>query len=186
MYPFLRLAGEFLRHRRAAPLAPLATHVSHHRCLPWDLDMWLELNNGRALTLYDLGRLVLAKRLGLLAALKRKGWGLTMAGAVVRYRRRIRLFDQIEMHSRALCWDDRFIYLEQAMWVRGECAGHIVYRAAVVDKAGIVAPSRVVAEVAPDLPAPPIPAWVAAWITAEALRPWPPMQEQASRSDKAS
>lgn len=185
MYPVLRLAGEFVRHRRAAPLPPLATHVSHHRCMPWDLDVWMELNNGRTLTLYDLGRLVLAKRVGLLAALKRRGWGLTMAGAVVRYRRRVRMFDLIEMRSRMICWDDRFIYLEQAMWVRGDCAGHIVYRAAIVDASGIVAPARVQAEVAPDLPAPPIPAWIMAWIAAEAQRPWPPMQEPVLTPDKA-
>jgi acyl-CoA thioesterase FadM len=176
MYPVLRLVGQFIRHRRAAPLAPLATHVSQHRCLPWDLDLWMELNNGRTLTLYDLGRLVLARRVGLLAALKRRGWGLTMAGAVVRYRRRVRMFDRIEMRSRALCWDDRFVYLEQSMWVQGQCTSHVVYRAAIVDKAGIVAPARVLAEVAPGLPAPTIPDWIAAWRDAEAQRPWPPMQ----------
>ena len=76
------------------------THVSHHYCLPWDIDLWRELNNGRTLTLYDLGRIPLAGRVGLIKVLRRERWGLTMAGASVRYRRRIRVFDRIEMRSR--------------------------------------------------------------------------------------
>ena len=116
MYPVIRLVTEFIRFRRAHALSLTGTHVSRHMCLPWDIDLWMELNNGRTLTLYDLGRLPLAKRAGLIGAMKRNGWGLTMAGAIVRYRRRIRMFEVIEMRSRALCWDARFIYLEQSMW----------------------------------------------------------------------
>ena len=73
------MAKEFWVNRRAPTLTVGEFHVSHHRCWPWDLDLWLELNNGRALTLYDLGRLVLAKRTGLLSLLKEKGWSMPMA-----------------------------------------------------------------------------------------------------------
>ncbi|KPQ21714.1 MAG: Acyl-CoA thioesterase FadM [Rhodobacteraceae bacterium HLUCCA24] len=178
MYPFVRMVKELWIARNAAPLPLSGTHVSHHLCWPWDLDIWRELNNGRALSLYDLGRIPLAMRTGLIGALRRNRWALTMAGASVRYRRRIRAFDRIEMHSRAVCWDARFIYLEQAMWLTsGECAGHVLYRAAVTGRDGIVPPERVLRETGHDPSPPPIPDWIAAWIEAEALRPWPPMQE---------
>ena len=177
MYPVIRLTKEFVKFRKASPLPINGTHVSRHMCFPWDIDLWMELNNGRTLTLYDLGRLVLAKRTGLLGTLKKKGWGLTMAGAVVRYRRRIRVFETIEMRSRAVCWDGRFIYLEQSMWKKdGECAGHICYRAAVVGQSGIVPTSEIAAAMGVTDPLP-IPEWVAAWSEAERLRPWPPMQD---------
>jgi hypothetical protein len=119
MYPLIRMAKEFWVHRNAPPLGLLDTHVSHHICWPWDLDIWLEFNNGRSLTLYDLGRIPLARRTGLMAALRRNGWGLTMAGASVRWRRRTRVFERLEMHSRCVGWDDRFLYIEQTMW-KGE------------------------------------------------------------------
>lgn len=181
MYPVLRLFKEFFKFRNAPALPLTGTHVSRHMCLPWDLDIWMELNNGRTLTLYDLGRLPLAKRAGLIGAMKANGWGLTMAGACVRYRRRVRMFDVVEMRSRALCWDGRFIYLEQAMWKRGgDCAGHIVYRAALTDANGIVPPERVVRAIAGDVASPPMPEWIAAWARAEDLRPWPPMQDVVS------
>ncbi|MGB0798551.1 MAG: thioesterase family protein [Planktomarina sp.] len=175
MYPFIRFAWQFFVHRNSPSLKVGEIHVSHHMCMPWDLDFWMELNNGRTLTLYDLGRLPMAKRAGMIAILKRKKWGLTVAGSMVRYRRRIRMFDKIEMRSRALCADGRFMYLEQSMWVRGTCAGHALYRTAVTDKNGIVPTDLVQAEFGSGVELPPIPDWVAAWIKTEDLRPWPPM-----------
>ena len=77
MYPVIRLAKEFIKYRKAPALTLGDIHVSHHMCLPWDIDLWMELNNGRTLTLYDLGRLILAKRSGLLAAIKDAGLQMT-------------------------------------------------------------------------------------------------------------
>lgn len=177
MYPAIRLIAQLIKHRNDPPLALTGTHVSRHICLPWDIDLWMELNNGRTLTLYDLGRTTTAQRVGLIRVLRQKKWGLTMAGASVRYRRRIRTFESFEMRSALAWWDERFFYVEQSMWKNdGECANHIVYRAAVTGKEGIVDPQRVVDEIAPGAKKPSIPEWIAAWIEAETKRPWPPMQ----------
>ena len=178
MYPVLRLVWQMFKHRNDPSLPVRGTHVSHHVCWPWDIDLWMELNNGRTLTLFDLGRIPLAQRVGLIPALKRQGWGLTVAGSTVRYRRRVRMFEAVEMRSRAVFWDDKFVYIEQSMWKRGgECANHILLRTAVTGKGGIVPPARVMEEVDKTASAPKAPDWVAAWIAADAKRPWPPMQE---------
>lgn len=178
MYPLIRMFWQLFKHRNAPPLAPTDTHVSRHVCLPWDIDLWMELNNGRTLTLYDLGRIPLAMRAGLVRVLKKNRWGLTMAGASVRYRRRIRMFETVEMRSRAVWWDARFIYLEQSMWkTNGECANHIVYRSAVTGKNGIVPPDEVMAALGQPVERPAAPEWVTAWIEADAKRPWPPMRD---------
>ncbi|SFR07154.1 acyl-CoA thioesterase [Poseidonocella sedimentorum] len=178
MYPFIRMTKEMIKHRNAPPLPLLGTHVSQHICWPWDIDMWMELNNGRTLTLYDLARIPLAQRTGLVKVLRDNRWGLTMAGASVRYRARVRAFQRIETHSRAVCWDERFLYLEQAMFDRkGTCCNHILYRSAVTGKGGIIPPSAVLAAMGLKETCPPMPEWVAAWIAADALRPWPPMQD---------
>jgi acyl-CoA thioesterase FadM len=178
MYPFIRMTFQLLRHRNDPPLPLMGTHVSHHICWPWDLDFWAELNNGRTLTLYDMGRLPLSGRVGLTRTLREKGWGLAVAGVSVRYRRRIRAFDRIRMKSRAAGWDARFLYIEQSMWKSdGECASHGLIRMAITGPNGIVAPAEAVRHMGQDPVPPPLPAWVTAWSDAETLRPWPPMDD---------
>ncbi|MFV0361378.1 acyl-CoA thioesterase [Tropicimonas sp.] len=177
MYPFARLVSELLRHRKAAPLPLTGIHVAHHICWPWDIDMFMELNNGRTLTLYDLGRIVLFRRLGIMGAMRAQGWGGTVAGTSIRYRRRVRAFDRFELRTRLIGWDERFFYAEQSMWVRGECASHGLLRLALTDPLGLVPTERVAAVLGAAPESPPLPGWVTAWIEAEAQRPWPPMRE---------
>lgn len=174
MYPFLRLATELYLNRRAPALGVFETHTSHHRCLPWDLDPWNELNNGRTLTLYDLGRIPAGRRLGLDRALAAQRWGMTVAGVSVRYRKRIQAFDRVEMHTRCLGWDGRFIYTEQSLWKGADCANQILLRSAVTSRDGIVAPARLMVSLTLDGTSPALPGWVQAWIAADAQRPWPP------------
>lgn len=174
MYPFVRLFKEMWRHR-GQPLGLFETHRCELICWPWDLDPWMELNNGRTLSLYDLGRLPMSQRLGLVAALRDNGWGMTAAGTHVRYRRRVRAFQKFALHSRVVGWDARFLYIEQAMWRDGEALNHILVRQAATDASGIMAPERLIAAMGyAGVESPPLPEWVTAWIAAEALRPWPP------------
>lgn len=174
MYPFLRMYLGLRAARRLSRLPITGTHVSTHICWPWDLDPWRELNNGRTLTLYDLGRLPLGERTGLHRVLAANRWGMTVAGNSTRYRRRVRLFDRVTMVSRCIGWDARFLYMEQAMWKGGECTSHMLLRSAVTSRDGIVAPARLCAAMGVPPESPPLPGWVQAWIGADAQRPWPP------------
>lgn len=174
MYPWFRMFKELWKFR-AAPLQPLDTHVSHHRCWPWDIDPWLELNNGRTLTLYDLGRIPMATRTGLHKVARARGWGLAVAGVSVRYRRRVRAFDRVEMRSRLLGWDQRFVYMDQSMWMGGDCTSQALIRSAVTQgRRGIVNPSEMAVALGLPAESPALPGWVQAWIAADAERPWPP------------
>lgn len=187
MFPFIRLAKDVFLASRQPGIGLTDVHVSHHMVWPWDLDGFLELNNGRALTLYDLGRLGMGARVGLIKVLKARKWGLTMAGSSVRYRRRMHAFERFETRSRAVCWDDKFVYIEQSMWkTNGDCASHVLYRSAVTDRNGIVAPAKVLEAMGQTAVSPEAPEWIAAWIKAEALRPWPPMQDAAQGLNAAA
>jgi acyl-CoA thioesterase FadM len=174
MYPWFRMAKELWKFRKT-PLGPFDTHVSTHRCWPWDIDPFLELNNGRTLTLYDLGRLPLGHRTGVNGVIKARGWGMAVAGVSVRYRKRITAFQAFTMKTRLLGWDERFLYFEQSMWRGGDCASQALIRmAATRGRSGILPPAEVMQalQVPPQSPA--LPGWVQAWIAAEAERPWPP------------
>lgn len=182
MYPWLRLIKTFVTASRQAPLAWDEAHVSQHICWPWDLDAWNELNNGRALTLLDLGRVGWIARMKVSRQMRAKRWGFAIAGSTVRYRRRVQLFHRFEMRTRITCWDDRFFYYEQSTWKRdGQCAYHAVLRAAITSKEGIVPPAELIKALGMDIHTPVIPDWIAAWAASEDLRPWPPMSETSAR-----
>ena len=174
MYPFFRLFKDMAQARRAPKMGLFETHVSHHLCMPWDLDMWNELNNGRTLTLYDLGRMPLAMRTGLAGVLRRNRWGIVVAGASIRYRRRVQAFQRFEMRSRCVGWDNRFLYMDQSMWRNGECSSQVLIRGAVTSSKGMVPPERLLEALGSDAQSPPLPAWVQGWIDADNTRPWPP------------
>lgn len=176
MYPFARMFKESWKYRHAPALPLTGTHISHHRCWPWDLDPWRELNNGRTLTLYDLGRIPLGQRTGLHRVLAANRWGMTVAGNTTRYRKRVRLFDRLEMHSRCIGWDHRFLYMEQSMWKGGDCTSHMLLRSAITSKSGIVPPEQMLVALGHPTQSPALPDWVQAWIAADAQRPWPPQR----------
>ncbi|GGE52179.1 acyl-CoA thioesterase [Actibacterium pelagium] len=174
MYPIIRFAKEILKQRRAQKLGLFDTHVSKHICWPWDIDIWMELNNGRTLTLFDMGRFGLFTRQRMLKAMMDQGWSGTVAGSTVRYRRRIRAFDRFEMRTRILGWDDKFIYIEQGIWRGEDCANHLLLRTAITDKNGLVRTNVVADRLLDGAVSPLLPDWVRAWVRAEAQRPWPP------------
>lgn len=175
MYPFIRLTKELIKFRKAPPLGLRDVHVSYHRIWPWDLDFMAELNNGRTLSIFDLGRIPFAMRSGLFGVLRKRKWGLTVAGSVVRYRRRLTNLERIEMQSRLLGWDHRFVYIEQSMWTRdGTCANHGIFRTALVGKGKMVPTDDILRELGVEDTSPALPDWVAALFAADDSRPWPP------------
>jgi len=161
--------------RRMPPMNPLDMHVSQHRCRLVDCDVFGEMNNGRILTLYEMGRFQAAVRMGLWAKLKKHRWGLTVAGTSIRYRKRITPFEKYETRTRIATWDDRFVYIEQGMFKKnGECASNVLLRTAIVSKGRAVPTDELIGALnITDLR--PEPAqWVTNWIEAEATRIWPP------------
>jgi acyl-CoA thioesterase FadM len=113
--------------------------------------------------------------MGLWPLLKKKRWGLTVAGTSIRYRRRITPFERFETRTRIATWDERFVYIEQGMFKRdGECASHVLFRTAVVAKGRAVPTADLIGELGITEPRPEPADWVRNWIEAEATRSWPP------------
>ena len=176
MYPYIRMVKELWTFRHAPKLSILEPHISTHRVWPVDLDPWRELNNGRTLTLFDLGRIPMSLRMGFKDVAKAHGWGITVAGNSTRYRRRVTLFTKLTQISRVVGWDARFTYIEQSFWRGDECTAHMLLRSAFISKAGIVPPSTVLAALGQAQDSPVLPDWIAQWIAADGARPWPPLK----------
>lgn len=174
MYPIIRFSKEIILNRKAGPIALGETHKTNMRIRPWDIDVFLDLNNGRILTLLDIGRFGFFTRNGVLPKLRAKGWYGTVAGTVVRYRRRITVMQKLELRTRVLGWDAKFTYFEQSFWHQDQCCAHAVVRTAITSGKGIVPTDQVAKLLGYDHQSPALPEWVKAWDEAEQQRPWPP------------
>ncbi len=174
MYPFIRLIDVMIRGRWRPKLTPSEPSVLPMTAWPWDCDMFGEVNNGRHLTLFDLGRFDLGLRTGLMKVLKEKRWGLVVAGSTIRYRSRIRPFQRYTLHTHLVARDDRWFYFVQTTERKGVACSSALLRTGVTAK-GKVIPTQNVADALghsdwqgkkPD--------WIKSWADADAKRPWPP------------
>ena len=174
MYPLARFIKVLFKARKKPKIGYLDSSSIEFRCRPWDLYMYNEMNNGRVMTLYDLGRFDLSYRNRFAKVLMKNRWATVVAGSSVRYRKRIHIWDKITMHSRCVGFDDKWIYMVQSMWVKDQACSSVLIRAGVTGRDGLVSPQTVIAEMGEEISQTPMPTWVNEWIASEQHRPWPP------------
>ena len=179
MYPFIRyattIAHAALQVKKGNTLEFDDVSEIILRCRLTDIDNFLEMNNGRVLTLYDLGRTDFAVRTGLGKQLLKQRWGLVVAGSTIQYRKRIRAFQKVTMKTQIVGFDARWIYIEQSMWVKGKPCSSSLLRTGVTESGKVVATERVLAALGrEDWQLQPEP-WVQEWIEGDKNHRWPPM-----------
>lgn len=163
MFPFLRMAKVVGAATARAPLAPLDESVVSFRVWPGDLDNNGHMNNGRFLTMMDLGRWDIVTRTGLLKVLVKRRMYPVVSAATIRYRRSLDAFQRYELRTRILGWDDKGFYVEHRFEREGETHALAVIKGVFLGPAGKVAPADIVELMQPGTPSPPLPAWVATW-----------------------
>lgn len=179
MYPVLRytksIVSAFIANKKDRSLDLAQTSEVMVRCSLTDLDPMLEMNNGRVLTVYDIGRTDFIIRTGLGRLLLKQRWGMVVAGSTIQYRKRIRLLDKITIRTHIVGIDERWIYLEHSMWVKGKPCSSMLLRTGVTEGGKVVDTARVLEGLGrADLKLPPT-GYVAEWIESDADRPWPPV-----------
>ncbi|HEY0901904.1 MAG TPA: thioesterase family protein [Micavibrio sp.] len=95
-----------------------ANTVDFH-VLPNDLDTNIHMNNGRYLTIMDLGRFDLVLRSGILKYMMQQKAMPVLAAAHVRWRLPLQPFQKYTLETRVLCWDEKWVYMEQRFIIRG-------------------------------------------------------------------
>lgn len=172
MYPYLRLLKLFATKKTREKLTIGDESILPMRVCLVDIDPFMELNNGRHLTMMDFGRFDLALRSGLLTVVKQKGWGLAVAGASVRYRHRLKLMQKYALYSQVVGYDEKWFYFHQKTIRQGKIHSSALVRTAVTSNKGIVNTTEVLEAMGYDNIDQTVPEWVAAWAAADELRPW--------------
>jgi acyl-CoA thioesterase FadM len=81
--------------------------------LPNDLDFNMHMNNGRYLTVMDLGRLDLILRSGLLKIMMQQKSVPILASAKIRYRLSLDPFQKFTLQTQIVGWDEKWFFIEQ-------------------------------------------------------------------------
>lgn len=90
------------------------------RVWPFDLDLNIHMNNGRYLSIMDLGRLDLMTRLGLTKYVFKNKWMPVLASINMRYRMPLKPFQKFRLDTNIVWWDDKWFYIEQRFVVKNE------------------------------------------------------------------
>lgn len=106
---FIRLAW-WLRLTPAPIWGPVITKL---RVFPNDLDIYRHMNNGRYLTVMDIGRSQLIHASGYAKKLKKLGWYPIVAGQTISYRHSLLLWQKYEIETKIIGFDERWCYISQ-------------------------------------------------------------------------
>lgn len=138
------------------------------RVWPTDLDVYGHMNNGRYLTVMDLGRTDLLIRSGLVGEAYRRGWGPLLGGATIRYRRSLTPLRRYQLRTKIVGWDDKWFYVRQRFTRGDEVMATALVKGLLRGDEGNVPPTEAFALVGGPPEAPELPPEVLRWIEAEA------------------
>ena len=124
------------RLRRGGLLPATAVGRIRLRTLPTDIDVLRHMNNGRYLSLFDLGRWDLLVRTGLTDAMRTHGWYAVVSSETITFRKSLELWQRFTLESRLIGHDDRAIYLEHRAIVDGEIYARAIIRARLLKRSG--------------------------------------------------
>lgn len=140
--------------------------------LPTDIDILRHMNNGRYLSLFDLGRWDLLIRTGLFGAMKDQGWYAVVSSETITFRKSLELWQRFEVQSRFIGHDEKALFMEHRAVVDGEVYARAIVRARMLRRTGgTVSNEELFAAVGRPEGVPEIDPWVHDWAAASALPP---------------
>lgn len=135
-----------LRRRRPNGAGPFDVSTTSFRVLPTDIDLYGHMNNGRYLSIADLGRFELMMDAGMYAPMQKRGWYPVVVGTTISYRKSLDLWQRYEVESRFVGYDDRAVFVEQRFTVGGEMYARMFIRGRFLKKSGGLVPMDELAE----------------------------------------
>jgi acyl-CoA thioesterase FadM len=159
VYPWLRLIRVVTGLVGRPKVDLLATTRVRLRVWPNDLDFNLHVNNGRYLTLADLGRIHWFARTGILGVARHHKAHPVVGDAMARFRRDLRAFQSFEIHTRLIGWDHKWGFLEHRFVRGGRVLGVVAVRGLFKGPGGPVEPGALFGGTAQAITSPQLPDW---------------------------
>jgi acyl-CoA thioesterase FadM len=163
-----RMVRVFFMARLRSRVDPLAETLLTFTVWPTDVDVLIHMNNGRYLTLMDLGRVDGVLRNGIWKALRSRRWYTVVASEAIRFRESLPLFERFELRTRTLGWDDKSFYIRQQFLVRGRVVAVGIVRVRFLKRSGgTLSATEVASALMPGVASPVLPDYIPTWRAAE-------------------
>ena len=166
--------------RRGRRIALTDVSRSRFRVWPTDLDVLRHMNNGKYLSIMDVGRYDLTQRTGIFELMKHEGWYPVVVAQTISYRKSLNPWKRFVIESRIIGLDEQAVYMEQR-FVRPAPAGsgiagrpeiyaRAIVRARILRRAGGLVPvEEILAKVGTTAEEMRLPEDVLAWARSTAL-----------------
>mgnify|MGYP003688219777 CR=1 FL=1 len=131
---FFRFFYQIILSQFMKPLGINDTDSAEMRVWPQDLDANIHLNNGKFLSIMDLGRTRLSIRSGLYNKAKEQGWGLgVVGGANITYFKSLAPFQKFTLKTKLAGHFDGWIYIEQRFESKGKLVAAALVKVAFLE-----------------------------------------------------
>ena len=157
------LIESFFRKR----LHPLSESVLHLRVLPNDLDLNFHMNNGRFLSIMDLGRVDLLLRTDLGKVLWQHKWQPLVGGVNIRYKQSLTPLQKYRLHTKVIGWDEKWFYIEQRFERRNRTIAVGLVKALFRGNHKNIPPAQVLKLIDVNIDPPRMPEKVLKWLSME-------------------
>lgn len=160
MFPWLRLIRVGCTLIGKSKVDLLATTCIRLRVWPNDLDLNIHVNNGRYLALADIGRMHWFVRTGIIGVARQEKAFPIVGDAIAKFRRDLKLFQTVEIHTRLIGWDEKWGFIEHRFVRKQRVLGVVTVRGVFKGPNGTVEPGVLLAGLGTKVESPPLPQWI--------------------------
>ncbi|MDF9616401.1 acyl-CoA thioesterase [Pseudomonas entomophila] len=137
-----------------------------------DIDLNMHINNGRYLSLADLGRIQFLHKTGVLPGILKNRWMPLVGSVDIDYKKSIKLFQRFHIKTELMYWDEKWFYFQHTFIVNGTISAVANVKSLLIDRSRKTVPPAAVFALLGDIPTPPeLPESIAGWVAAKAPRP---------------
>lgn len=163
-----RFLWVMLFSRFSSELKGLSESSISFRVLPTDIDLLLHMNNGRYFSLLDLARIDFSIRNQSLPILRKNKIYAVAASEMIRFRKSLNLFQQFEIITRLVGWDNKFFYFTHHFVKNDEVYALCLVKGCFLHKkSGSLNPHDVLKLTGYLNPSPALPDWIKHWQQAD-------------------
>ncbi len=149
--------------------SPLEKSVITLRVLPNDLDFNFHMNNGRYLTIMDLGRFDLTIRGKFYRVIFKNKLLPVVASEMIRFKKSLKPFQKFSLETQMIGWDEKWFFIQQTFFSKGEIIAEGIVKATLKNRKKPLSANQIINEVYPDSASPELPEKVIHWLKSDEL-----------------